>query len=187
MSIARVPLSVALRAQAPAQSVSDPSVAALQRELPGWMGQGAIPGLSVAIVRDGTTEWVGSFGVTDKSTARPVDDRTLFGAASLSKTVFAYAVLKLVDVGKLDLDVPLSRYYPERIVDDARLDRITARLVLSHRTGFPNWRPNGGALRIFFTPGERFSYSGEGMVYLQKAVETIEGKPAKLRATPVSP
>jgi CubicO group peptidase (beta-lactamase class C family) len=187
MSAARVLASLALtvclvgcvhaQAAAPTTSVRDPSVAALQRDLPTWMEQGGVPGLAIAVVRDGRTEWVGSFGVADKQTARPVGDGTLFGAASLSKTVFAYAVLKLVDAGKLDLDAPLSRYYPDRVAADPRLDEITARIVLSHRTGFPNWRPNGGALRILFTPGERFSYSGEGVVYLQRAVEVIEGKP----------
>jgi CubicO group peptidase (beta-lactamase class C family) len=187
MSTARIPASLALtialagcvhaQAVAPTTAASDSSLAALQRDLPAWMEQGGVPGLSVAVVRDGRTEWVGGFGVADRKTARRVDDTTLFGAASLSKTVFAYAVLKLVDAGKLDLDAPLSRYFVARIVDDPRLDKITARIVLSHRTGFPNWRPNGGVLRIFFTPGERFSYSGEGIVYLQKAVEAIEGKP----------
>jgi CubicO group peptidase (beta-lactamase class C family) len=106
-----------------------------------------------------------------------VDEHTRFSAASLSKTVFTYAVLKLVDQGKLDLDAPLSRYVKPEVAGDPRVDRITARIALSHRTGFPNWRPRGGALKIFFTPGERFSYSGEGIVYLQHAVEAIEGKP----------
>ncbi|HEY2038068.1 MAG TPA: serine hydrolase, partial [Edaphobacter sp.] len=55
--------------------------------------------------------------------------------------------------------------------------QITARIVLSHRTGFPNWRPDGKPLQILFTPGSRFSYSGEGYVYLQHTVERIEGKP----------
>jgi CubicO group peptidase (beta-lactamase class C family) len=166
-----------LTAQRPLSASHDSSVRALQRDLPRWMEQGGIPGLSLALVRNGRTEWVGNFGVADRKSGRRVDDHTLFNAASLSKTVFAYAVLTLVDQGKLDLDTPLAHYYSEPVVRDARLQQITARYVLSHRTGFPNWRPDGGELQIFFTPGERFSYSGEGMVYLQKVVETIEGKP----------
>jgi CubicO group peptidase (beta-lactamase class C family)/dienelactone hydrolase len=164
----------AARAQ---RSPRDSAVAVLQRELPRWMEQGSVPGLSVAILRHGKTEWAGGFGVADRTTGRPVDEHTRFSAASLSKTVFAYAVLKLVDQGRLDLDVPLSRYVKPEVADDPRVDRITARIALSHRTGFPNWRPRGGALQLFFTPGERFSYSGEGIVYLQHAVEAIEGKP----------
>src|SRR5262249_26786218 len=109
--------------------------------------------------------------------ARPVDDNTVFEAASLSKPVFAYAVLKLVEQGKIGLDVPLTKYLPKPYVDgDPRLEKITARIVLSHRTGFPNWRgPN--PLTFHFTPGEAFSYSGEGFVYLQRVVEQIESKP----------
>jgi CubicO group peptidase (beta-lactamase class C family) len=162
-------------AQRPAQH--DSSVTTLQQNLPAWMEQGAIPGLSVAVIRNGKTEWIGNFGVADKATARPVNDRTLFNAASLSKTVFAWAVLQLVDEGRMDLDTPLTRYLPDPIIKDPQLEQITARVVLSHRTGFPNWRPDDGELKIFFPPGQRFSYSGEGMVYLQKAVEAIEGKP----------
>ncbi|HET9785558.1 MAG TPA: serine hydrolase, partial [Pyrinomonadaceae bacterium] len=61
--------------------------------------------------------------------------------------------------------------------DDARLNQITARRVLSHTTGFPNWRPRGDkTLKIYFTPGERFSYSGEGFVYLARVVEHITGE-----------
>ena len=165
-------------AQLPSQGAThDPAIAALQRDLPKWMDQGGVPGLSVAVLRNGKTEWVGSFGVADKATARPVDEHTRFSAASLSKTVFSYAVLQLVDQGKLDLDAPLTRYVASPVANDPRIERITARVALSHRTGFPNWRPRGGDLKIFFTPGERFSYSGEGIVYLQHAVEAIEGKP----------
>ncbi len=156
------------------------STAVLMKEIPSLMQQTDIPGISIAVVRHGRTAWVHSFGTVDPSTNLSVTDHTRFSAASLSKTIFAYAVLQLVDQGKLDLDTPLTHYWPERIVDpkdDPRLDKITARIVLSHRTGFPNWRPDGGQLKIYFTPGERFSYSGEGFVYLQRTVEHIEGKP----------
>jgi CubicO group peptidase (beta-lactamase class C family) len=96
---------------------------------------------------------------------------------SLSKPVFAYGVLKLVDAGKLKLDEPLAPYLPEEFtVSDSRFNQITARLVLSHRTGLPNWPADGKPLTIHFNPGERFSYSGAGMVLLQKAVEKITGK-----------
>jgi CubicO group peptidase (beta-lactamase class C family) len=86
-------------------------------------------------------------------------------------------VLKLVDQGTLDLDKPLSKYLPNYVQHDDRINAITARHVLTHRTGFPNWRPDGQPLAIHFTPGERFSYSGEGFVYLQLAVQKITGLP----------
>jgi CubicO group peptidase (beta-lactamase class C family) len=87
-------------------------------------------------------------------------------------------VLKLVDAGKIDLDTPLTKYLPGNydVGDDARINQITARHALSHTPGFPNWRPQSGALKIHFTPGDRFSYSGEGFVYLAKVVEHITGE-----------
>jgi CubicO group peptidase (beta-lactamase class C family) len=156
----------------PGQPLDAPS---LERLVPRLMADGDVPGLSLAVVRDGHVVWLKSFGVRDVSTSAPVDADTIFEAASLSKPVFAYAVLKLVDSGKIDLDQPLSRYLPGDYVDDPRIGQITARRVLSHTTGFPNWR-QGQPLKIYFAPGEKFSYSGEGFVYLQKAVERVTGQ-----------
>src|SRR6185295_15686609 len=85
-------------------------------------------------------------------------------------------VVKLVDAGKIDLDAPLSKYLPGDYIEDPRQSAITARRVLSHTSGLPNWRPPGQPLKIHFAPGERFSYSGEGFVYLQKAVERVTGQ-----------
>jgi CubicO group peptidase (beta-lactamase class C family) len=153
------------------------TTAELQKEIPDLLQKGTIPGLSMALIRDGKTYWVHGFGVKDSKTGQAVTDDTIFEAASLSKPVVAYGVLKLVDQGKLDLDAPLSKYLPQPYIEgDPRLDKITARFVLSHRTGFPNWRQEKN-LTIRFTPGERFSYSGEGFVYLAKVVEQVTGKP----------
>jgi CubicO group peptidase (beta-lactamase class C family) len=84
----------------------------------------------------------------------------------------------LCDSGKFDLDKPLTQYLPGQyeVGDDSRLNQITAGRVMSHTPGFPNWRPKGGALKIHFTPGERFSYSGEGFVYLSKVIEHVAGE-----------
>lgn len=142
------------------------------------MQKADVPGVSIGLVQGGKVAWVGPFG-TRNATAHdmPVTADTVFEAASLSKTVFAYAVMKLVDQGKLNLDTPLSKYLDKPYIPDKRIDQITARYVLSHRTGFPNWRPDGGELEIKVTPGQRFSYSGEGFVYLSKVVERITGSP----------
>jgi len=154
----------------------------LERSIPSLMDQGDIPGLSIALISDGKVSWSRGFGFKNSETKEAVDDDTVFEAASLSKPVFAYAVLKLVDKGNLDLDTPLTKYLPSQdakydVGNDPRLDQITARRVLSHTTGFPNWRPRGDKeLKIFFTPGDRFSYSGEGFVYLAKIVEQISGE-----------
>ena len=113
----------------------------------------------------------------------PVTEHTVFEAASLSKPVFAYIVLQLVDEGVLDLDAPLFSYLPyEDLAEDARYERITARMVLSHTTGLPNWRPPGGELTLAFDPGARFQYSGEGFLYLQRVVEHLTGEPLRVLA-----
>jgi CubicO group peptidase (beta-lactamase class C family) len=153
-------------------------IARLERDIPLLMKEGDVPGLAIALVRKGGLVWQRGFGVKSVKTNEPVDDSTVFEAASLSKPVFAYAVFKLVDAGKFELDKPLNQYLPGNydVGDDPRLSLITARHVLSHSTGFPNWRPNGEGLKIYFTPGERFSYSGEGYVYLSKVIEHITGE-----------
>ena len=166
-----------LQAQAPSVQPTRDVISRLENEVPGLMKQAGVPGMSIALIRDGKTVWLHGFGVKNKTTQEPVQTDTVFEAASLSKPVFTYGVLKLVDQGKLDLDRPLSSYLPKPYVPDERIGKITARLVLSHRTGFPNWRGDDGLLPIYFSPGERFSYSGEGYIYLQRVVEQITGKP----------
>jgi len=154
-------------------------IARLERRLPQLMAEADVPGLSVALVRGGRLVWHKGFGVRAAGTKELVGDETVFEAASLTKPVFAYAALKLADAGRLDLDAPLTTYLPGNydVGEDARLGQITARRVLSHTTGFPNWRPRGEpGLKIHFAPGERFSYSGEGFVYLARAVERLTGE-----------
>ena len=153
-------------------------VARLEQRIPQLMKDGDVPGLSIGLLRDGELVWHHGFGVKNTKTNEPVNDDTVFEAASLSKPVFAYAVLKLFDAGKFDLDKPLNQYLPGNydVGEDPRLGQITARHVLSHTTGFPNWRPPGAALKIHFTPGDRFSYSGEGFVYLSKVIEHVTGE-----------
>ncbi|MDX2039929.1 MAG: serine hydrolase domain-containing protein [Acidobacteriota bacterium] len=165
---------VPLRAKAKKEQIIERLIAAI----PKLMEEGKVPGLSIALIQKGALVWHKGFGVKNAQTKEPVADNTVFEAASLSKPVFAYAVLKLVDEGKLDLDAPLTKYLPGNydVGEDARINQITARHVLSHRPGFPNWRRQNNPLTIHFTPGERFSYSGEGFVYLSKVVEKITGE-----------
>jgi CubicO group peptidase (beta-lactamase class C family) len=167
-----------LNAQSGGVADRDVAIAKLRSDIPSLLKQGNVPGMSIAVIRGGRVFWQHNFGVKNQKSAQPVDDNTVFEAASLSKPVFAYAVLKLVEQGKIGLDEPLTKYLSAPYIEgDARLEKITARLVLSHRTGFPNWRGDGNPLTIHFTPGERFSYSGEGFIYLQRAVEQIESQP----------
>ena len=158
----------------------DPSPATIDRFVTQLMDSAHVPGLSIAIIRNNKLQYSQGYGLTKSDSTQRVTVETVFDAASLSKPVFAYAVLQMADEGMMDLDKPLHEYlpYPD-IASDERYKKITARLVLSHRTGFPNWRKNRQSkqLSMLFTPGERFSYSGEGFVYLQKVVEKITGKP----------
>ncbi|WP_461093436.1 serine hydrolase domain-containing protein [Spirosoma gilvum] len=144
------------------------------------MKRDSIPGLSIAILRQNKLVYHKGYGLTRSDSTQNVTAETIFEAASLTKPTFAYAVLQLVEKGQLDLDKPLYEYlsYPD-VAADERYKNITARLVLSHRSGFPNWRKNrrSAELAMLRTPGERFGYSGEGFVYLQKVVEKITGKP----------
>ena len=142
-----------------------------------------VPGLAVAWIEDGEVSEARGLGVADAVNERPVTAETVFEAASLSKPVVAYTALILRDRGELELDRPLTAYtpYPD-VQGDERLDRITARHVLTHSSGLPNWRPrhwsdDPGPLEIGFEPGERFSYSGEGFVLLQRALEAVTGLP----------
>ncbi|AUD03796.1 serine hydrolase domain-containing protein [Spirosoma pollinicola] len=138
-----------------------------------------VPGLSIAIIRDNKVRYSKGYGLTKADSTQRVSSETVFDAASLSKPVFAYAVLQLVEQSLIDLDKPLFEYFPyPDVAADERYRKITARMVLSHRTGFPNWRKNRKLpqMAMVATPGERFGYSGEGYFYLQKVVEKILGK-----------
>jgi CubicO group peptidase (beta-lactamase class C family) len=150
----------------------------LEKQIPKWMQEAKVPGLSMAIIKDAKLGWRRGFGVKDNASKEPVDNDTMFEAASMSKPVFAYVVIKLCEKGAMNLDTPLTRYTSERFLeDDPRLDLITARHVLSHTSGFQNWRSDKEPLKIYFTPGEKFLYSGEGYSYLQSVVTHLTGQP----------
>jgi CubicO group peptidase (beta-lactamase class C family) len=136
-----------------------------------------VPGLSMAAIRGDQAIALTAVGVRNAHDRAAVDPQTIFDAASLSKPVFAYAVLQLVDAGELSLDMPLSRHVPDYVPDDPRAAAVTIRHVLSHTSGLPNWRAADIPLKTHFRPGERFSYSGEGFVWLQRVVEAITGEP----------
>ena len=151
------------------------SARTLDQTAPELMKRAQVPGMAVAVVEDDTlSTWIG--GKADVETSEPVTGATVFEAASLSKPVFAVLVMKLVEMKKLELDTPLGRYMPRPYFADPRAAALTPRMILSHRSGLPNWRPGGGELTLYYEPGTRFSYSGEGYVYLQRAIETVTGE-----------
>jgi CubicO group peptidase (beta-lactamase class C family) len=152
-------------------------ISELEKQIQASMRARQVPGVSIAVIRDARVAWTGSFGVRDRASGVPVDAETVFSAQSMSKPVFAYRVMKLCEQGVLDLDAPLTRYTSDIFVkDDPRLHEITARRVLSHTTGLPGWRRADDPLRINFTPGSKWSYSGEGYYYLQSVVSRLIGR-----------
>ena len=148
-------------------------------QLPRIMQAFAVPGVGIAVVEGGEVAWSRPFGVTHALTRAPVDARTVFEDASLSKPVFAYLVLQLVDQGLIDLDRPLVHYRrPGYLAKHPWIELITARDVLRHSTGLPNWRTSPATEKLvpMVKPGTRIDYSGEAIFWLQLAVETITGQ-----------
>lgn len=151
----------------------------VEKLTPELMSELNVPGVSISIIHNNNAVYSKSFGVADANTKMPVDNNTMFEACSMSKPVFTFLVLQLVEQGKLDLDKPLFDYLPETFVSDSEdySKQITARMILSHTSGMPNWRKGdeerNAPIPIYFKPGIRFNYSGEGIYYLQRVVEKI--------------
>jgi CubicO group peptidase (beta-lactamase class C family) len=186
------PVLLALLLLLPAAAATAPrdtaSVDAAARKL---MADTNAKGLALAVIEDGRVRYVQAYGVRNAK-GDPLRADTVMYGASLTKTVFAYAALQLVDRGRLKLDTPLAAYldkplpdydpeaiHPEKyapyrdLAPDPRWKRITARHVLTHSTGFANfwWLEPDEKLRIHSDPGARYSYSGEGMILLQFVIE----------------
>lgn len=114
---------------------------------------------------------------------QPANDSSIFQAASLSKPLFAYIVMKMVDKGEIDLDTPICQYTDiERFEDKEMAAILTPRMVLSHTTGLPNWSAKSSSdewptsvIKFKYPADSCFSYSGEGFAYLQRAIEAIRG------------
>jgi CubicO group peptidase (beta-lactamase class C family) len=153
------------------------------------MDAAEVTGLQLGIVNDNKVAYVKSYGYKNKTANQLLDTASSFYAASLSKSLFAYLVMQLADQKIIDLDKPLYTYLTKPLPEyeiykdlagDDRWKQITARHCLNHTTGFPNWRQfnprSNNKLEIFFAPGERYAYSGEGIWLLQFVIETITGK-----------
>lgn len=150
----------------------------LDAEVPKWLKTASVPGLSIAVIQNGRIVWRQAFGVKDAASGALVTVDTMFEAASMSKPVFAYLVMKLCEDRVIDLDTPLTKYTKDRyLAGDERLQLITARHVLSHTSGFQNWRSDASPLAIHFTPGSKYQYSGEGYHYLQTVITGLLGQP----------
>jgi CubicO group peptidase (beta-lactamase class C family) len=131
-----------------------------------------VPAVGIGIIENSEIKCIKVFGELKKGI--PAPDNAIFNVASMTKPVVAMLTLKFVEVGQWDLDEPLFHYWVDPdIADDPLHKKLTTRHVLSHQTGFPNWRwmhPTK-KLTFDFEPGTNYNYSGEGFVYLAQAME----------------
>jgi CubicO group peptidase (beta-lactamase class C family) len=158
------------------------------------MSAAKVTGLEIAVINNYKIVYKKAFGYSNIQNKELLKTSTVLYGASLSKAVFTYVCLDLVQQGVLSLDRPLYQYldrplpeYPgyADLAGDDRWKLITAAMCLSHTTGFPNWRfldartgryDRTGKLAIYFTPGSNYAYSGEGYALLQMVIEKITGK-----------
>ena len=146
-------------------------------EIEKWLKSNNIPTLGLGVIKQGQLQQVRMFGDLEQGKAAPFN--TIFNVASLAKPVTTMVTLKLVSAGKWDLDEPIFSYWTDPdVAADPRSKLLTTRHILSHQSGFPNWRymNESNTLDFKFTPGEQYHYSGEGMEYLRKALENKFGK-----------
>jgi CubicO group peptidase (beta-lactamase class C family) len=183
--IARLALLALCMSAAPASAAS--KAEAIDAAVRAGMAETGAKGIAVALVEKGRPVVVQAYGARNAAGDPLGPDSVMYGA-SLTKAVFAFAVMQLADEGKIDLDRPIADTLPKPLPDYGNLDAyghwadlkddprwhaITPAIILSHRTGFGNFfffEPDE-RLHIHFDPGSRYGYSGEGMMLLQFALE----------------
>jgi CubicO group peptidase (beta-lactamase class C family) len=165
---------------------TDPA-AAIDAAAKGAMARTGSRGVAVAVIENGRVELVRSYGARNAAGDPLLTDTIMYGA-SITKAVFAYTVMQLVDEGRVDLDRPIADILPKPLPDYGNLDaygnwgdlagderwrRITPRHALTHSIGFANfsWDEPDQKLRFHFDPGRRYAYSGEGIILLQFGLE----------------
>jgi CubicO group peptidase (beta-lactamase class C family) len=144
-------------------------------------------GIAVAVVENGRIAQAKSWGVRNAA-GDPLQPDTIMYGASITKTLFAYTIMQLAEERVLDLDTPIAAYLPKPLPEypdedryapwshlqgDERWRKLTARILLTHSSGFANFafvEPDG-KLRFHFEPGARYAYSGEGLILLQFVLE----------------
>ena len=173
---------------------------ALSELLPPLQEAYFVPGTAVGVIRDGEVLLKSGYGSADLDTGLPVESGTAFNIGSISKTVAAWGVMKLVEAGKIDLDVPVSTYLTRWQLPESEFDHdgVTMRRLLSHTAGlslhgYPGFHPddplpsveeslsgatNGaGAVYVAHEPGSKWQYSGGGYTLAHLIVEEVTGQP----------
>jgi CubicO group peptidase (beta-lactamase class C family) len=170
------------------------SFAELDNKVQQLIKDGNVHGLAITVFNKNKPVYKKVFGYKRFDTKESLQTNTNFYGASLSKAVFAVLVMKMIEEKVIELDKPLESYLPQPVYaygkgtswnqdytdlkEDSLHKKITARMCLDHTSGFPNWRwyEPDQKLRVDFEPGSGYSYSGEGLCYLQFVLEKITGK-----------
>ncbi|RDC57218.1 class A beta-lactamase-related serine hydrolase [Pedobacter chinensis] len=182
--------------RAPVQRLDDTQIATdgIDTIVSRLMRAAKVDGLQLAIINNNNLVYQKAYGFKDKAQGTMLDTNTIMYAASFSKAVFAYINMRLVQKGLIDLDKPLVEYLKkplheygnyEELEKDERWKKITPRMCLNHTTGLPNvwWmnvttgmRDTTLRNRLYFEPGSRYAYSGEGFKLLQRIEQVYLGK-----------
>lgn len=159
------------------------------------------PGVSIAVINNGRIEWARGYGLLEAGGKEPVTAETLFQAASISKSLTAMVVLRLVEQGKLDLDSDVNKWLVSWKVPENEFtkdQKVTVRRLLAHMAGvsvpgflgYPVDKPlptlrqildgekpaNSNPIRVELKPGTKFLYSGGGYVILAQLIMDVTGK-----------
>jgi len=137
-----------------------------------WLQKNKIPALGIAYIENAKVKTMKLYG--DRKPGSPAPINAVFNVASITKTITIMVTLNLVNANKWVLDEPIAKYWTDPdLKDDPRSQKLTSRHILTHRTGFPNWRSQlpGGKLAFQADPGTKYQYSGEGFEYLRHALE----------------
>jgi len=160
--------------------------AAIDAEALRLMKREDVQGMAIAVIDGGKVAHVAAYGHRNVERNLPLTTDTIMYGASLTKTAFAFMVLQLVDEGRLDLDSSVAELLPRPLPEydegdddysdlagDKRWRALTPRILLSHTSGFANfrWLEADRRLRFHFDPGSRYAYSGEGFYILQLILE----------------
>ncbi len=144
-----------------------------EQKIPGWLKETNVPAVGIGVIENGKLKYAKVFGELKKG-GPPATSDTIFQVASLTKPIVEVLTLILVSRGEWNLDEPLANYWVDPDVqNDPRHLKLTTRHVLTHQSGFPNWRSlnPGNKLEFMAEPGTKVSYSGEGLEYLRRALE----------------
>lgn len=144
-----------------------------------------VQGLALAVINNGEPVHVAAYGIRNAA-GDPLTTETIMYGASLTKTVFAYLVMQLVDEGRLNLDASVADLLPRPLPEfddyhdltgDPRWKALTMRILLTHTSGLANfrWLEDDGKLRFHHQPGTRYGYSGEGFYIAQLVLEQALG------------